>query len=107
MNIPKAVVKQVFSVLGYQIIRTSIDSQPIESAFKKEWLERLDQLVPFDNFRNLALAYEAVLNQIRGKIIIEPNLLRTKLLARLLGTQPIEAYFIIEALANTRTVPGD
>ena len=38
---------------------------------------------------------------------VEPNNLRIALMGRLLGTQPPEAYAIVQALQYTRDVPGD
>lgn len=57
------------------------------------------------NFKNLAQAYEQRLNELGNPI--NENEIRVKLLARLLGTQPSEAYFIVNALAQTKAVSGD
>jgi O-methyltransferase len=62
----------------------------------------------FDNFQNLAQGYEQIFNESTGsKKEIVPNETRLKLLARLLGTPPSEAYFIIQALAQCRDIEGD
>jgi hypothetical protein len=62
----------------------------------------------FDNFKNLAQAYEESLNEFnRFEQPIEPNETRLQLLPRLLGTPPSEAYFIIQALAQCKKLAGD
>lgn len=62
----------------------------------------------FDNFKNLAQAYEQLFNEsMVTKKTIVPNETRFKLLARLLGTPPSEAYFIIDALAQCKDLEGD
>ena len=63
------------------------------------------QSILFNNFTNLAKAYEQSLNA--ANYLILPNENRPKLLARLLGTSPSEAYFIIQALAQTKNLEGD
>lgn len=59
------------------------------------------------NFRNLSLAYEKLFGQIDGPCAIPPNDVRAELLMRQYGTPPSEAYYIIQALARTVSVPGD
>lgn len=59
----------------------------------------------FNNFVNLVQAYEQRLNE--GENLIEACDLRPKLLMRLLGTPPSEAYFLIQALAKSKEVEGD
>lgn len=62
----------------------------------------------FNNFQNLAQAYEQHLNESTlSPSKIEPNEIRYKLLPRLLGTPPSEAYFIIQALAHCKDKLGD
>jgi hypothetical protein len=61
--------------------------------------------VRFDNFLNLAQAFEYSLNQ--SKNVIVPNDIRIKLMARLIGTPPTEAYFIVQALSNCKNINGD
>lgn len=87
MNIPK-LINKVLARGGFELVRTS------------------GPRTRFENFENLASAYEYLLNKERGTII-EPNEKRAKLLARLLGTPPSEAYFIVEALAKCGHLRGD
>ena len=61
--------------------------------------------VTFDNFKSLVQAYEQRLNESNN--LISPNDIRTQLLARLLGTPPSEAYFIVQALAKCKNISGD
>lgn len=61
--------------------------------------------VRFGNFQNLCWAYEERLRE--GGPILESNELRATLMARLLGTPPSEAYFLVLALAKTREMSGD
>jgi len=58
----------------------------------------------FCNFVNLAQAYEQRLNG-SGNLIVA-NEIRSKLLARLDGTPPSEAYFIVNALAKCKDASG-
>ncbi len=87
MKILKNSILKALSALGYELVRSS------------------QQLVSFDNFANLARAYEQRLNDEDNVIL--PNENRAKLLARLTGTPPSKAYFIIQALAKCRDVSGD
>jgi len=64
-----------------------------------------ERSVRFENFANLAIAYEQRLNECDNLIIT--NEIRPKLLARLLGTPPSEAYFIVQALAKCKDLTGD
>ncbi|MFZ2664583.1 MAG: TylF/MycF/NovP-related O-methyltransferase [Patescibacteria group bacterium] len=64
------------------------------------------QRVDFKNFENLARAYEQNLNE-KSSVIIPENSTRYKLLARLLGTPPSEAYFIVQGLCESKNVPGE
>jgi O-methyltransferase len=62
----------------------------------------------FDNFKNLAQAYEQRLNEAsQPEYAISPNETRWQLLARLLGTPPSEAYFIVQALIQSQGIAGD
>lgn len=61
--------------------------------------------VRFENFANLARAYEAGLND--AEDLIPPDDARPHLLARLRGTPPTEAYHIIQGLWRTRNLEGD
>lgn len=70
-----------------------------------ELARRSGPRVRFENFENLTRVYEHRVNQEQN--IIEPNETRPKLLARLLGTPPSEAYFIVQGLAKCKNLPGD
>jgi hypothetical protein len=87
MSILKQSLNKAFAVLGYELHRSS------------------EQRVSFKNFANLTLAYEQRLNE--ANHLIEPNEIRSKLLARLRGTPPSEAYFIVQALAECKDIRGD
>jgi O-methyltransferase len=73
--------------------------------FGYEMLSLSAPKVSLSNFESLARAYELRLNE--AEDLIAANELRPKLLARLLGTPPSEAYFIIQSLARSRHVRGD
>jgi len=88
MNFAEKIIINLFASLGYSITRYNED------------------IVSFECFKNLANAYEILLNKSNNNTI-EQNDIRPKLLARLQGTPPSEAYFIIESLGNTRNVTGD
>jgi len=87
MNVLKKPIQKILSALGYELTRLS------------------ETHVRFDNFVNLTQAYERRLND--SDNLIPTNELRPKLLARLLGTLPSEAYFIVQALAQTKDIKGD
>lgn len=87
MKILKETLAKSLAALGYKLHRSS------------------EQQASFNNFVNLAQAYEQRLNE-SGSLIVENNI-RSKLLARLLGTPPSEAYFIVHALAKSKDVSGD
>lgn len=87
MRILKKAIKEALAVLGYELHRSS-------------WLRE-----SFDNFVNLVEAYEQRLNESGNLIVANP--IRTKLLARLSGTPPSEAYFIVHALAKCKDASGD
>jgi O-methyltransferase len=93
MKILKMATKKILSALGYELTRSS---GPRAS---------FDNRVMFDNFVNLAQAYEQRLNESNN--FISPNEIRPKLLARLLGTPPSLAYFIVQALAKCKDISGD
>jgi len=59
-----------------------------------------NEAVRFENFENLVRAYEQLLSERGRKELIPANQIRPKLLARLFGTPPSEAYFIVESLAK-------
>jgi O-methyltransferase len=83
----KNLIKVCASRFGYDVIRTS------------------GGLVRYDVFANLAAAYEQLLTE-QGRLVPK-NGSRARLLSRLLGTSPSEAYFIVEGLAKTQDIPGD
>ncbi len=86
-----------------KVIKNAI--RKILEAFGYELRRSTNRSVPFENFINLAIAYEKCLNDQEDLII--PNDIRFKLLARLQGTPPSEAYFIVQALSKCKNVPGD
>ncbi|MCK5819060.1 MAG: hypothetical protein KAH18_07360 [Psychromonas sp.] len=90
MSILKNMLRKFIGKFGYKLHRSS------------------EQRVHFNNFSNLTQAYEQRLNEVNN-IAIETNDIRPKLLARLLGTPPSEAYFIVHALPNVEwlMVNGD
>jgi hypothetical protein len=88
----KKAIKKALAARGYELVR----SHELVSLLSRG---------NFVNFVNLAQAYEQRLNEDKNCIL--PNETRPKLLARLLGTQPSEAYFIIEALSKSKDVAGD
>jgi O-methyltransferase len=87
VKILKETLKKVMLFFGYELHRSS------------------GERVSFSNFVNLAEAYEQRLNE--AGYPIATNEIRVKLLARLLGTQPSEAYFIIDALGASKNIKGD
>jgi hypothetical protein len=84
MKIIKNTIRKLFAALGY---------------------EPKSKTVSFESFVNLCNSYEQCLND-NGHSIL-PNEIRAKLLARLLGTPPSEAYFIIQALSKCKDMLGD
>ena len=87
MKIVKNAIKQILAAFGYE---------PRRSA---------NITVCYENFVNLTKSYEQKLNDDDAYIL--PNEVRPKLLARLLGTPPSEAYFIVQALSKCKNVSGD
>lgn len=63
--------------------------------------------VRFENFENLARAYAYMLERPNGEVPIPESAVRPRLLARLIGTPPSEAFAIVQALAKTNMVEGD
>jgi hypothetical protein len=63
------------------------------------------KVVRFENFESLIRAYERRLTE--QNLMIPPNPRRTELMARLLGTQPAEAYYIVHGLSASSKVSGD
>jgi len=90
MRFLKKVITTALAAAGYRLNRLS------------------EPRVSFENFANLAQAYEQRINESTEQASSLPaNELRPKLLSRLLGTPPSEAYFIIQALAQCRNLDGD
>jgi len=89
MKIVKKIILKLLSKFGYKIIRINASD------------------VKFENFKNLTEAYEKIFIETRDTKLIKRDEIRPKLLARLLGTPPSEAYFIIEALAKIEMLDGD
>lgn len=87
MRLLKNIIGKALALKGYELHRSS------------------EKTVSFNNFVNLVQAYEQCLNE--SGYSIESNETRSKLLARLIGTQPSEAYFIVHALAKCKDVRGD
>ena len=83
----KNIIRRILSKFGFEIRR-------IEGPHAR-----------YENFLNLSRAYEYKLNETNDIII--KNDQRPKLMARLLGTPPSEAYFIVQALAHCREIKGD
>jgi len=90
MRILKKAITTALAAFGYRLNRLS------------------EPKVSFSNFVNLAQAYEQRINEsTKQEHQLSANELRPKLLARLLGTPPSEAYFIIHALAQCKKINGD
>ena len=83
----KKTLTRILAILGYELRRP------------------LEQQVSFSNFVNLTQAYEQRLKESNN--LIEANEIRPKLLARLRGTPPSEAYFIVQALTNCKNISGN
>ena len=89
MKILKKAIHKTLAAMGYELNRLST---PLTQ-------------VSFDNFRSLVQAYEQRLNESTN--LVSANEIRPQLLARLLGTPPAEAYFIVQALAKCKDIRGD
>ena len=88
----KKLINWFLHKLGYEIVRFSDKQPPVF------WLS--------SNFKELAAAYEGYFQK-EEAFSLEENPLRIKLLSRLRGTPPPEAYFLILGLAKTRKIAGD
>ena len=88
MKIFGLIIEKTLSVFGFRLIRSK------------------NSIVRFQNFENLTHAYEQRLSELNNDPIL-PNETRPKLLARLLGTPPSEAYFIIQALQKCKEISGE
>ena len=91
MNLLKRAINNFTLVFGYRIVRDDHDSHNSV----------------FNNLLNLFNAYEFLFKEYRECEIIPANKMRAELTARLLGTPPSEAYFIIEAIIKTNLIEGD
>ena len=87
MRVIKRAFHRTLSAFGLQVIRLS------------------EPRVRYESFVNIAQAYEQRLSEANSPVPPDDN--RPKLLARLLGTPPSEAYFIVQALAQCGSVDGD
>jgi hypothetical protein len=87
MNFLKKALKKTLAFWGYELHPSAL------------------QCVSLENFANLAQAYEQLLNA--GEKLVEESEVRPRLIARLLGTPPSEAYAIVQAIAKSRDVAGD
>lgn len=72
----KKIIRKILSNFGFKLIKTNFPE------------------VRFENFKNLAQAYEKKLNEISGTKLIKYDEIRPKLLGRLLGSPPSEAYLL-------------
>ena len=88
----KKIIHFIFNRFGYEIIK-SAEGLPSGQ-------------VLFSNFSSLTSAFEKLFQQTEG-VNLNKIVSRSVLLARLRGTPPAEAYFIISALFQTQTVNGD
>ena len=87
MKVFKKIIKKLLKRFGYNLIK---EHPPVVE-------RRL--------FKNLALAYEQVLNE--SEYLIPPNEDRFKLLANLILILPFEAYILVNAIARSKDSPGD
>lgn len=89
MKAIKKIIQGALSVFGYRLYRTS----------------RYPVLVRFENFVNLARAFEHSFAGLEDSAGADDT--RYRLMARLLGTPPSEACFIVQALDQCRDLDGD
>ena len=87
MKFLKMIIQKIVSFGGYELRKIATTT------------------VSFENFVNLAQAYEKLFGE--ANTLLPENEIRTRLLARLSGTLPTEVYFIIQALVQVREVNGD
>lgn len=88
----KKIIKWFFNQFGYELVKSASGMPPSS--------------LLFSNFTNITFAYEFLIQQTDG-IHLNNNLSRALLLARLRGTPPAEAYFIIKALFQVQHINGD
>lgn len=89
----KQQAQRISARLGYRIDRVNADQKTVS--------------MRFEDFSLYVRSYESLLNRTTDGSPIAPNELRPKLLSRLAGTSVTEAYFIVQALAETTDVRGD
>jgi hypothetical protein len=87
MNIVNNSINKILSILGYEIKRISHEE------------------VKYENFVDLLRVFEHFLKEVGFDI--PKNDLRPRLLGRLTGTPPSEAYYIIGALTQVTEIDGD
>lgn len=85
----KSLAQRVASKFGFRIVHANVVG------------------LGFEDFRSLVESYELLLNLAPGRPSVAESELRPKLLAELLGVSIVEAYSIVQALAETMDVPGD
>ena len=83
----KDLIRKIISFTGYEIHKSS------------------GQQVSINNFTSLAQAYEQRLKDLGTQLLRNEN--RIRLLSRLQGTPPPEAYFIVLALEGCKNIEGD
>ncbi len=89
MSFFKTYINRLFAKFGLRV-----------SALKNRWVRP-------ENFSNLVAGYQYQINQSNGVVCPPGNSMRTRLLGRLLGTSPTQAFEIIRALHATENIPGD
>jgi O-methyltransferase len=89
----RALLNRFANRLGYQVTRTQKGLPPASHLLVL--------------FQNLANGYAVALERERGIKLAAEDEVRNRLMARLLGTQPTEAFEIIAGLAATSNEPGD
>jgi O-methyltransferase len=90
LKLLKQAINNFFLTFGYKIVRADYDKRSSV----------------FNNFLNMISAYEYLFNKFRCHDMIQANRMRAEIAARLLGTPPSEAFFIIEAIAKTNSIEG-
>jgi predicted O-methyltransferase YrrM len=89
----KSIIKQVLHVYGYTLVKSDD--------------LRLQSEVLLKNLENILQGYESQFIKIRGGQPLPLDKLRHKIMMRLLGTPPTEAFYLLDALNRTRAIPGD
>lgn len=97
MALIKNIIRRILGYLGYTIKKSD----------KIVPKEKKGVIIPSENYKQLLLAYEDLLNKSEQNLFLDQNKLRIKLLASMAGTQPPEAYSIIKSLLRTKAIIGD